>query len=64
MQNQSQALSHIGLVFSQLPMNILHSLHTSFTQEIQFCAELTSMELAKDNEDNATLHTKYNKLLE
>jgi hypothetical protein len=56
MQEQAQALSHIDLVLSQLPMNVLHNLQTSVTQEIQLHTESTSMELAKVNEDNATLH--------
>jgi hypothetical protein len=47
MQEHTQALSHIDLVLSQLPLNVLHSLQTSVTQEIQLHTESTSMELVK-----------------
>jgi hypothetical protein len=63
MQEQAQALSHIDLVLSQLPMNVLHNLQSSVTQEIQLHAELTSMELAKVAADNDALQAKYNKLV-
>jgi hypothetical protein len=45
-------------------MNVLHNLQSSVTQEIQLCMELTKMELAKVNEDNATLHVEYSKLVQ
>jgi hypothetical protein len=63
MQEQAQSLSHIDLVLSQLPMNVLHSLQSSVTHEIQLHAESTSMELAKVAADNDALQAKYNKLV-
>jgi FtsZ-binding cell division protein ZapB len=47
-----------------MPMNMLHSLQSSVTQEIHFCMELTKMELDKGKEYNATLHAEYSKLLQ
>jgi hypothetical protein len=63
MQQHAQELSNIELVLSQLPVNVLHNLQTSVTQEIQLRADSTSMDLSKVNEGNVALHVQYNKLV-
>jgi len=55
---------HIDLVLSQLSVEALHSLQSSVTQEIQLRVEMITMELAKVNEDNATLQVEYNRLVQ
>jgi FtsZ-binding cell division protein ZapB len=64
MQERAHALSHIDLVLSQLSVEVLHNLQSSVTQEIQLRAEMTTMELAKVNEDNATLQVEYSRLVQ
>jgi hypothetical protein len=56
-------LSHINLMFSQLPMNVLHNLQSSVTQEIQLHAESTTMKLDNVSKHIATLHAKYSRLV-
>jgi len=63
MEYPTQEFSHIDLVLSYLPMNVLHILQTSVTQKIQLCAKLNSMDLAKVNANNDALHAKYNKMM-
>jgi hypothetical protein len=63
MQHHTQALSHIDLVLSQLTKNVLHNLQSILTQKIHLCMESTMMELAKVNEENATLQAKYSILV-
>jgi hypothetical protein len=62
LQEHVKALSHINLVLSQLHVEVLHSLHMSVTQEIQFRAVSTSMELTKVFVNNDVLQVEYNKL--
>jgi hypothetical protein len=56
-------LSHIDLVLSQFPIEVLHSLQTSIMQEIQLCMVSTSMELTKVVADNDVLQEEYDKLM-
>jgi hypothetical protein len=42
---------------------VLHSFHTSVTQEIQLCAELTAMELVKATANNDAIHVEYSKIM-
>jgi hypothetical protein len=47
LQEHAKALSHIDSVLSQFPIEVLHGLQMSVTQEIKLCAMSTSMELTK-----------------
>jgi hypothetical protein len=55
LQEHTKPLSHIKLVLSQFPKEVLHVLKESVTQEIQLCKISMSMELTKVVADNDAL---------
>jgi hypothetical protein len=55
LKEQAKTLSHINLVLSQFPVEVLYGLHTSVMEELQVCTVSTSMELTKTVADKDVL---------
>jgi hypothetical protein len=62
LKEQAKALSHIDLVVSQLPIEILYGLQSSVTEELQVHAVSTSLELTKTVTDKDMLQEEYDQL--
>jgi len=62
LQEQSKTLSHIDLVLSQLPIEILYGLQLRVIEELQVRVILTSLELRKTITDKDILEEKYDQL--
>jgi hypothetical protein len=62
LKEQAKTLSHIDLVLSQLPVEVLYGLQTSMMEEIQVRAVSTSMELTKVVADKDVLQEECDQL--
>jgi hypothetical protein len=62
LQKEAKALSHIDLVVSQLPIEILYGLQSSVAEEIQVRTVSTSLELTKTIIDKDLLQAKHDQI--